>query len=83
MDIIACLLQYLRNSIPKGLNALSIIADWNTCDCCTRATQGNTFAHADADTKANLITEGSGINLHEDFTLFSSGGLIKERKKIS
>lgn len=49
----------------------------------TRATQANTFAHADADTKANLITEGSGINLHEDFTLFSSGGLIKKRKKLS
>lgn len=39
------------------------------------------FAHADADTKANSIREGSGINLHEDFTLFLSRGLNKKRKK--
>lgn len=40
------------------------------------------FTQADADTKANLITEGSGINLHEDFTLFTSRALIKIGKKI-
>lgn len=35
-----------------------------------------------SDTKANVITEGSGINLHEDLTLFSSGGLMRKKKKI-
>jgi len=48
----------------------------------TRATNATMFAHADADTKANLITEAGGINLHEDFTLFSSRGLIKKTKKL-
>lgn len=42
---------------------------------------GKCITQADADTKANLITEGSGNHLHEDFTLFSSGRLIKKGEK--
>lgn len=62
---------------------LSTAADGSARNRHTRAPQANTFAHTDADTKANGITEGSRINLHEDFTLFSSERLIKKRKKLS
>lgn len=53
-------------------------------DTLPSAAGGNSATLAKAicsDTKANVTTEGSGINLHEDLTLFSSGGLMKKRKK--